>query len=54
MESGIRDFADFCYLVEEDVRDIADEFGKWIVVANGRIVFGLRQTKKLADVMHWL
>jgi hypothetical protein len=53
MESGIGNFEDFRYLVEKDIRDMADEFGKR-TVANGRIVFGLGRTKKLTGVMHWV
>mgnify|MGYP007046699812 CR=1 FL=1 len=40
-------------LVENDIRDMADEFGKH-TQANGRIVFGLGRTKKLTGVMHWI
>ena len=53
MVSGIGNFEDFRYLVEKDIRDMADEFGKR-TVANGRIVFGLGRTKKLTGVMQWV
>ena len=53
MEAGIGNFEDFRYLVEKDIRDMADEFGKR-TVANGRVVFGLGRTKKLTGVMHWV
>ena len=53
MVSDIGDFEDFRYLVEKDIRDMADEFGKR-TVANGRIVFDLGRTKKLTGVMHWV
>ena len=53
MESGIGNFKDFRYLVEKDIRDMADEFRKRTVV-NGRIVLGLERTKKLTGVMHWV
>ena len=53
MEAGLAQFEDFRYLVEKDIRDMADEFGKR-TQANGRIVFGLGRTKKLIGVMHWV
>ncbi|KAI2500072.1 hypothetical protein MHU86_14399 [Fragilaria crotonensis] len=53
MEAGLAEFEDFRYLVEKDIRDMADEFGKRSV-AQGRIVFGLGRTKKLTGVMHWV
>ena len=53
MEAGIAVFEDFRYLVEKDIRDMADEFGKR-TVAGGKIVFGLGRVKKLVGVMHWV
>ena len=53
MEAGLNQFEDFRYLVDKDIRDMADEFGKR-TQANGRIVFGLGRTKKLTGVMHWV
>lgn len=53
MEAGLSQFEDFRYLVEKDIRDMADEFGKRSI-AQGRIVFGLGRTKKLTGVMHWV
>ena len=53
MEAGLTDFEDFRYLVEKDIRDMADEFGKR-TQANGRIVFGLGRVKKLIGVTHWV
>ena len=53
MQAGLGQFEDFRYLVEKDIRDMADEFGKR-TQANGRIVFGLGRTKKLTGVMHWV
>jgi hypothetical protein len=53
MDAGLAQFEDFRYLVEKDVRDMADKFGKR-TQANGRIVFGLGRTKKLVSVMHWV
>ena len=53
MEAGIGSFEDFHYLVEKDIRDMADEFGKR-TVANRRVVLGLGRTKKRTGVMHWV
>ena len=53
IQAGLAEFEDFRYLVEKDIREMADEFGK-CTVANGRIVFGLGRTEKLAGVMHWI
>jgi hypothetical protein len=53
MEAGLAQFEDFRYLVEKDLRDMADEFGKRTQMA-GKIVFGLGRTKKLVGVMHWI
>jgi hypothetical protein len=46
MEAGLTQFDDFRYLVEKDICDMTDEFGKR-TQANGRIVFGLGRTQKL-------
>ena len=51
--AGLGDYEDFRYLVEKDIRDMADEFGKRTQV-NGRIIFGLGRTKRLNGVMHWI
>ena len=53
MTGGLADYDDFRDLVEKDIRDMAEEFGKG-VVADGRIVFGLGRIKKLIGVMHWI
>ena len=53
LAAGLAEYEDFRYLVEKDIRDMAEEFGKR-TVANGRIVFGLGRTKKLTGVMHWI
>ena len=53
MEAGLNQFEDFRYLVDKDIRDMADDFGKR-TQANGRIVFGMGRTKKLMGVMHWV
>lgn len=53
MLAGLDQFDDFRYLVDKDIRDMADEFGKRTTAA-GKIVFGLGRTKKLVGVMHWV
>ena len=53
MEAGLADYEDFRYLVDKDIRDMAEEFGKRSQL-NGRIIFGLGRTKKLTGVMHWI
>jgi hypothetical protein len=53
IEAGLADYEDFRYLVDKDIRDMADEFGKRSQ-QNGRIIFGLGRTKKLTGVMHWI
>ena len=53
MEAGLGGYEDFRYLVEKDICDMADEFGKR-TQANGRITFGLGRTKKLQGIMHWI
>ena len=50
MQEVLGQFDGFHYLVEKDIRDVADEFGKRIQ-ANGRIVFGIGRTKKLTGVV---
>ncbi len=51
--AGLAQFEDFRYLVEKDIRDMAEEFGKRTQAA-GKIVFGLGRLKKLVGVMHWV
>jgi hypothetical protein len=53
MAAVFGEFEDFQYLVEKDIRDMADKFRKRSV-ANCVIVFGLRRTKKLTGVTHWV
>jgi hypothetical protein len=53
MEASLADYEDFRYLVEKDIRDMAEEFAKR-TVANGRMTFGLGRTKKLCGLMHWI
>ena len=51
IEAGIGQFEDFRYLVEKDIKDMANEFGKR-TIAKGWIAFLLGRTKKLTGVMH--
>jgi hypothetical protein len=53
MEAGLVNYKDFRYLVEKDIQDMAEEFGK-CSQQNGQIIFGLGRTKKLTGVMHWI
>jgi hypothetical protein len=53
MEAGLAEYEDFRYLVEKDIRDMAEEFSKR-TAANGRMTFGLGRTKKLTGLMHWI
>jgi hypothetical protein len=46
MEAGLTDYEDFCYLVDKDICDMAEEFAKRLV-AQGRITFGLGRIKQL-------
>ena len=43
----------FVRLSETDIKDMSDEFGKR-TVAQGQIDFGLRWTKLLVGIMHWV
>jgi hypothetical protein len=53
MEAGLANYEDFRYLVEKDIRDMAEEFSKH-TAANRRMTFGLGCTKKLTGLMHWI
>ena len=53
IETGLSDYEDFCYLVEKDIRDMAEEFSKR-TVAQGHITFGLGRIKHLTGLMHWI
>lgn len=53
IEAGLASCEDFRYLVEKDVRDMAEEFSKR-AVANGRIIFGIGRIKRLSGLMHWV
>ena len=53
IEAGLADYEDFCYLVEKDIQEKAEEFSKR-TVAQEHITFGLGHTKKLTGLMHWV
>jgi hypothetical protein len=53
MEAGLANYEDFRYLVEKNIQDMVEEFGKCLQ-QNGQIIFGLGRTKKLTGVMHWI
>ena len=53
VEAGLTDYEDFRYLVDKDIRDMAEEFAKRSA-AQGRITFGLGRIKKLTGLMHWV
>ena len=53
IKAGLVDYEDFHYLVEKDIRDMAEEFSKH-TVAQGCITFSLGHTKKLTGLMHWV
>ena len=53
IEARLADYKDFCYLVEKDIWEMAEEFSKR-TVAQGHITFGLSRTKKLTSFMHWV
>jgi hypothetical protein len=49
----LADYEDFRYLVDKDICDMAEEFGKH-TQRKGCIIFGLGRFKKLTGVMHWI
>jgi hypothetical protein len=53
IEAGLTDYEDFHYLVDKDIRNMAEEFAKQLV-AQGCITFGLGRIKKLTGLMHWV
>ena len=53
IKAGLVDYEDFCYLVEKDIWDMAEEFSKWTLVL-GCITFSLGCIKHLMGLMHWI
>ena len=53
IEAGLVDYEDFHYLIEKDIRDMAEEFSKQMLV-QGHITFGLSRIKHLTGLMHWI
>ena len=50
---GLQDFSDMKSLKEKDVRDIAESFTKR-TVGDGRFLFGIRRTRLLIGMVHWV
>jgi hypothetical protein len=53
IEAGLTDYEDFRYLVDKDIRNMAEEFAKRSA-AQGCITFGLGRIKELTGLMHWV
>jgi hypothetical protein len=53
IEAGLTNYEDFHYLIDKDIRDMAEEFAKRSA-AQGRITFRLGRIKKLTGLMHWV
>jgi hypothetical protein len=50
---GLQDFSDMKSLKEKDIRDIAESFTKR-TVGDGRFLFGIRRTRLLIGMVHWV
>ena len=53
LEEGFESFADVLAMREKDVRDLADSYGRR-TLADGRAIFGLRRTRYLIGLSHWV
>ena len=53
LEEGFESFVDVLAMREKDVRDLADSYGRR-TVADGRAIFGLRRTRYLIGLIHWV
>lgn len=53
MEEGFESFSDVLAMKEKDVRDLADSYGRR-TIADGRAIFGLRRTRYLIGLIHWV
>ena len=53
LEEGFESFANVLAMKEKDVRDLADSYGRR-TVADGRAMFGLRKTRYLIGLIHWV
>ena len=52
-EEGFDSFEDVLIMKEKDVRDLAESYGRR-TVADGRTIFGLRKTRYLIGLTHWV
>jgi hypothetical protein len=50
---GLTTFSDLKSLKEKDIRDIAESFSKR-TVNDGRYLFGIRRTRLLIGLIHWV
>jgi len=53
LQEGFESFADVLAMREKDVRDLADSYGRR-TIADGRAIFGLRRTRYLIGLIHWV
>ena len=52
-EEGFESFADVMEMKAQDVRDLADSYVRR-TVADGRAIFGLRRTRYMIGLVHWV
>jgi hypothetical protein len=52
-EEGFESFDDLATMKEKDIRDLAESYGRR-TVADGRYIFGLRRTRYLIGLIHWV
>ena len=52
-EEGFESFGDLATMKEKDIRDLAESYGRR-TVADGRYIFGLRRTRYLIGLIHWV
>ena len=50
---GFESFDDLKSMKEKDIRDLAESYGRR-TVADGRFIFGVRRTKYLIGMIHWV
>ena len=50
---GFESFDDLKSMKEKDIRDLAESYGRR-TVADGRFIFGVRRTKYLIGMVHWV
>ena len=50
---GFRSFEDLNSMKEKDIRDLAESYGRR-TVGDGRFIFGIRRTKYLIGLVHWV